>query len=163
MDIEHELLQTPARVFWITGLSGAGKTTFATKAHAILQKHKSPACILDGDVVRHGLCKDLNFTAESRTENIRRVAEVAKLLCESHITVLVALISPRRADRAMARTIIGNNSFVEVFIDTPLEVCIQRDPKALYAKAMRGEIANFTGISDVYERPENPEMCIHGF
>lgn len=160
--LEAELLRKQGRVFWITGLSGAGKTTLALRLYAHLQEHKQPACLLDGDTVRAGLCRDLAFTAEDRTENIRRVAEMAKLMTASNITVLVALISPRTKDRTLAREIIGTENFVEVFVDTPLGVCMQRDPKGLYRKAAAGEILHFTGVSDVYERPERADFVVLG-
>ena len=116
--------------------------------------------ILDGDNVRHGLNRDLGFTETDRVENIRRVAEVAKLMVDAGLIVLVTLISPFRADRAMARSLFKEGEFIEVFVDSPLEVAEQRDPKGLYAKARRGEIKNFTGINSPYEAPNTPEMAI---
>jgi len=151
--------QTP-KVFWFTGLSGSGKSTvanlFEQKLHA-MGKH---TYILDGDNVRHGLNRDLGFTETDRVENIRRVAEVAKLMVDSGLIVLVCFISPFRADRAMARSLFKEEEFIEVFIDTPLEVAEQRDPKGLYAKARRGEIKNFTGIDSSYEVPLTPDAVI---
>jgi len=151
--------QTP-KVFWFTGLSGSGKSTIANaleqKLHA-LGKH---TYILDGDNVRHGLNKDLGFTETDRVENIRRVAEVAKLMVDAGLIVLVTFISPFKADRAMARSLFKEGEFIEVFVDTPLEVAEQRDPKGLYAKARRGEIKNFTGIDSPYDRPERAEVTI---
>ncbi len=151
--------QTP-KVFWFTGLSGSGKSTIANlfeqKLHA-LGKH---TYILDGDNVRHGLNRDLGFTETDRVENIRRVAEVAKLMVDAGLIVLVTFISPFRADRAMARSLFKEGEFVEVFVDTPLEVAEKRDPKGLYAKARRGEIKNFTGIDSPYEAPLRPEIWI---
>lgn len=158
--LEAELFRKQGRVFWITGLSGAGKTTLAARLYAKLQEHQQQACLLDGDIVRAGLCRDLGFTATDRTENIRRVAEMAKLIAASNITVLAALISPRAKDRALAREIIGTENFVEVFVDTPLGVCMQRDPKGLYRKAAAGDIPHFTGVSDVYERPERADFVV---
>ncbi len=141
------------KVFWFTGLSGSGKSTIANafekKLHAI-GKH---TYILDGDNVRHGLSRDLGFIETDRVENIRRVAEVAKLMVDAGLIVLVTLISPFRADRAMARSLFQNDEFIEVFMDTPLEVAQTRDPKGLYAKARCGEIKNFTGIDSPYEKP----------
>lgn len=158
--LEAELFRKQGRVFWITGLSGAGKTTLAARLYAKLQEHQQQACLLDGDIVRAGLCRDLGFTATDRTENIRRVAEMAKLIAASNITVLAALISPRAKDRALAREIIGTENFVEVFVDTPLGICMQRDPKGLYRKAAAGDIPHFTGVSDVYERPERADFVV---
>jgi bifunctional enzyme CysN/CysC len=148
------------KVFWFTGLSGSGKSTIANlfeqKLHA-LGKH---TYILDGDNVRHGLNRDLGFTETDRVENIRRVAEVAKLMVDAGLIVLVTFISPFRADRAMARSLFNEGEFIEVFVDTPLEVAEQRDPKGLYAKARRGEIKNFTGIGSPYEAPESAELWL---
>lgn len=160
--LEAEIFRKKGRVFWITGLSGAGKTTLAARLYAKLQEHHQASCLLDGDTVRAGLCRDLGFTAEDRTENIRRVAEMSKLIAASNITVLAALISPRTKDRTLAREIIGPENFVEVFVDTPLGVCMQRDPKGLYRKAAAGDILHFTGVSDVYERPEMAEFVVLG-
>jgi bifunctional enzyme CysN/CysC len=151
--------QTP-KVYWFTGLSGSGKSTIANlleqKLHA-LGKH---TYILDGDNVRHGLNRDLGFTETDRVENIRRVAEVAKLMVDAGLIVIVTFISPFKADRAMARSLFKEEEFIEVFVDTPLEVAERRDPKGLYAKARRGEIKNFTGIDSPYERPERAEVVI---
>jgi bifunctional enzyme CysN/CysC len=151
--------QTP-KVFWFTGLSGSGKSTLADAFEKKLHAMGKHTYILDGDNVRHGLSRDLGFTETDRAENIRRVAEVAKLMVDAGLIVLVTLISPFRADRAMARSLFKADEFIEVFVDTPLEVAEQRDPKGLYAKARRGEIKNFTGIDSPYERPESPELTI---
>jgi bifunctional enzyme CysN/CysC len=149
--------QTP-KIVWLTGLSGAGKSTIANlvekKMHA-LGKH---TYLLDGDNVRHGLNKDLGFTEADRVENIRRVAEVAKLMLDAGLVVITAFISPFRAERNMARALVQEGEFIEVFIDTPVEVAEQRDPKGLYKKARRGELKNFTGIDSPYEAPEAPEI-----
>ncbi|MBO6773446.1 MULTISPECIES: sulfate adenylyltransferase subunit CysN [unclassified Thalassospira] len=148
-------------VLWFTGLSGAGKSTVANlvekKLHA-LGKH---TYTLDGDNVRHGLNKDLGFTDADRVENIRRVGETAKLFVDAGVITLVSFISPFKSERQLARSLVEKDEFIEVFIDTPLEVCEQRDVKGLYKKARAGEIANFTGISSPYERPENAEIVVN--
>jgi bifunctional enzyme CysN/CysC len=151
--------QTP-KVFWFTGLSGSGKSTIANLFEQKLHAMGKHTYILDGDNVRHGLNRDLGFTETDRVENIRRVAEVAKLMVDAGLIVLVTFISPFRADRAMARSLFKEGEFIEVFVDTPLEVAEQRDPKGLYAKARKGEIKNFTGIDSPYEKPESPEVLI---
>lgn len=151
--------QHPVTV-WLTGLSGAGKSTlaFALERHLI---NEGRACfVLDGDNVRHGLNRDLGFSAEHRTENIRRIAEVAQLMNQAGLIVISAFISPYREDREMARQIIGENAFIEVHVSTPMATCEQRDTKGLYQRARAGEIANFTGISAPYEPPENPVASI---
>jgi len=146
---------------WLTGLSGSGKSTIARQLERELIDMGHACCILDGDNVRYGLNRDLGFSAEDRKENIRRVAEVAKLFNETGIIVITAFISPYREDRDGAREIIGKGRFFEVFIDAPIELCEQRDPKGLYKKARAGEIPQFTGVSDPYEAPENPEMRLN--
>lgn len=148
-----------AGCLWLTGLSGSGKSTIAGELEHLLFKSGVKAYILDGDNVRHGLNKDLGFTAEDRKENIRRIAEVAKLFVDSGTLVITAFISPYRNERKYARDIIGER-FVEVFVDCNIKVCEERDPKGLYKKARAGEIKNFTGISDPYEKPENAEIKI---
>jgi bifunctional enzyme CysN/CysC len=152
--------QTP-KVFWFTGLSGSGKSTIANAFEQKLHAMSKHTYILDGDNVRHGLNRDLGFTETDRIENIRRVAEVAKLMVDAGLIVLVTFISPFRADRAMARSLFKEGEFIEVFVDTPLEVAEQRDPKGLYAKARRGEIKNFTGIDSPYEPPQTAEIVIN--
>ena len=147
-------------VLWFTGLSGSGKSTIANLVEKRLHATGRHTFMLDGDNVRHGLNSDLGFTDKDRVENIRRVAEVAKLMVEAGLIVLVSFISPFRAERRMARSLVGQGEFVEVFVDTPLEVAESRDPKGLYKKARRGEIKHFTGIDSPYERPENPEIAI---
>ena len=149
--------QQPCLV-WLTGLSGAGKSTIANLVERKLHVRGCHTYLLDGDNVRHGLNKDLGFTDADRVENIRRVAEVAKLMVDAGLIVLVAFISPFRGERAMARSLVQGDEFVEVFVDVPLEVAEERDPKGLYEKARRGELANFTGIDSPYERPEEPEL-----
>ena len=155
-DRQALLVQNPL-VIWMTGLSGAGKTTLATLLEQQLHARGFKTVLLDGDRLRLGLNKDLGFSAADRSENIRRTAEVARIAKDSGLVVLVSLISPTRADRAHARSIVGPG-FVEVFVDCPVEECIQRDVKGLYAKATAGEIEEFTGISAAYERPEHPEV-----
>lgn len=151
------LRQRPA-IIWFTGLSGSGKSTIANNLEKLLHAKGRHTCLLDGDNVRHGLCRDLGFTDEDRVENIRRVAEVAKLMADAGLIVLVAFISPFRSERQMARDLMGDHDFIEVFIDTPIEECARRDPKGLYAKARAGMLLNFTGIDSAYETPEEPDM-----
>jgi bifunctional enzyme CysN/CysC len=149
-----------ARVVWLTGLSGAGKSTIANLVEKRLQADGRHTYLLDGDNVRHGLNKDLGFTEEDRVENIRRVAEVSKLMVDAGLIVLVSFISPFRAERRMARELLGEGEFVEVYVSTPLEVAEQRDVKGLYKKARAGELTNFTGIDSPYEPPEHPEIVV---
>jgi adenylylsulfate kinase len=147
-------------VIWFTGLSASGKSTIAGALEQILTRQGYHTYLLDGDNVRHGLCKDLGFSDADRAENIRRVGEVAKLMADAGLIALAAFISPFRADRQIVRDILPEGHFVEVFVDAPLSVCQERDPKGLYAKAVRGEIKQFTGIDSPYEAPENPEVRI---
>jgi bifunctional enzyme CysN/CysC len=149
-----------ARVVWLTGLSGAGKSTIANMVERRLHVDGRHTYLLDGDNVRHGLNKDLGFTDEDRVENIRRVAEVAKLMVDAGLIVLVSFISPFRAERRMARQLVGEREFVEVFVDTPLAEAERRDVKGLYKKARAGELKNFTGVDSPYEPPEHPEIHI---
>jgi bifunctional enzyme CysN/CysC len=147
-------------VMWLTGLSGAGKSTIANLVESELHRRGHHTYMLDGDNVRHGLNADLGFTQADRVENIRRVAEVSKLMVDAGLIVLVSFISPFRAERLMARSLFEQGEFLEVFIDTPLEVAEERDPKGLYEKARRGELKNFTGVDSPYEPPERPEIRI---
>ncbi|ACP22641.1 NodQ bifunctional enzyme (plasmid) [Sinorhizobium fredii NGR234] len=149
--------QRPA-VLWFTGLSGSGKSTIANALDRLLHARGKHTYMLDGDNVRHGLNRDLGFTEADRVENIRRVAEVAKLMADAGLIVLVSFISPFRGERRMARELMEEGEFIEIFVDTPLEECARRDPKGLYEKALAGKIANFTGVSSPYEMPENPEL-----
>jgi len=149
-----------ARCLWFTGLSGSGKSTIANLVERRLHAIGRHTYMLDGDNVRHGLNRDLGFTEADRVENIRRVGEVSRLMVEAGLIVLVSFISPYRSERQLARSLFDEDEFYEVFVDTPLEICEQRDPKGLYAKARRGEIANFTGIDSEYERPENAEIIL---
>jgi bifunctional enzyme CysN/CysC len=150
-------------LLWFTGLSGAGKSTIANSLEQKLHTLGKRTFVLDGDNVRHGLNRDLGFTEADRVENIRRVAEVAKLFVEAGLITMVAFISPFRAEREMARELVGPDEFVEIFVDTPLEVCERRDPKGLYRKARRGELLNFTGLDSPYERPNNPDLTLDAY
>ncbi len=145
--------------FWFTGLSGAGKSTIANALSVKLKVHGYPAYVLDGDVLRQGLCKDLKFSPSDRTENLRRIAEVAKLINDAGMHVIVATISPMHSDRAMAKAIIGN-AWREIHIATPLEICEKRDVKGLYRRARSGELSEFTGVSAPYEVPASPDISI---
>ncbi|HEX4299996.1 MAG TPA: sulfate adenylyltransferase subunit CysN [Gammaproteobacteria bacterium] len=148
-------------VIWLTGLSGSGKSTVANALEQALFLEGYHSYLLDGDNVRHGLNKDLSFTDEARVENIRRIGEVAKLFVDAGVIVITAFISPFRADRRLVRELLEKNEFIEVFVDTPIEVCEQRDPKGLYAKARAGEIKNFTGIDAPYEAPQAADLTLH--
>jgi len=145
---------------WFTGLSAAGKSTIANLLERRLHAQGRHTYLLDGDNVRHGLSRDLGFTDADRVENIRRVAEVARLMVDAGLIVLVSFIAPFRAERRMARALFEPGEFIEVFVDAPLEECERRDPKGLYARARRGEVKNFTGLDSPYERPESPEVRV---
>ena len=149
-----------SKVLWFTGLSGSGKSTIANATEHLLHEMGLQTYILDGDNIRMGLNKDLGFSAEDRTENIRRITEVSKLFADSGSLVLTAFISPYRSVRDKAREIIGDEDFIEVFVSANLSVCESRDPKGLYKKARAGEIKGFTGIDDPYEEPLSPEIII---
>lgn len=149
-----------SQVIWLTGLSAAGKSTIAERLIAVLRARGLNTWILDGDGIRTGLCRDLGFSANDREENVRRVAEVAALMADAGLTVVVALISPTRSARHHARSIVGNDRFVEVFVDAPLAVAEARDPKGLYRRARRGEMCGFTGIDSPYEPPVCPEVHV---
>ena len=154
------LLGQQPLTIWLTGLSAAGKSTLAFALERQLIDRRRACYVLDGDNVRHGLNRDLGFSAQDRTENIRRIAEVARLLNDSGLIVITAFISPFRADRAMARDIVGADRIREVHVSTSLAVCESRDPKGLYGKARAGEIADFTGITSPYEAPLHPALRI---
>ena len=156
----EKLGQTP-RVFWLTGLSGSGKSTLANLLEKKLHEQNKHTYLLDGDNVRHGLNKDLGFTDQDRVENIRRVAEVAKLMADAGLIVMASFISPFRSERAMARSLMGEGEFVEIFVDASLAVCEARDPKLLYKKARAGQLKNFTGIDSAYEPPQNAEIVLN--
>ena len=156
----EKLLGQRGRLIWFTGLSGSGKSTIASALDVHLHRLGRATYLLDGDNVRHGLCRDLTFSDADRKENIRRIAEAARLLVDAGLIVLTAAISPFREDRAMARSRVDPGDFLEVFVDTPLEVCESRDPKGLYQKARQGIIPSFTGISSPYEAPEQPDVHI---
>ncbi|MFQ5462441.1 MAG: adenylyl-sulfate kinase [Phycisphaerae bacterium] len=159
-EAREKLLKQKGALVWTTGLSGSGKSTIAyTLEHALIQRGHL-AYVLDGDNIRHGLNKNLGFSPEDRTENIRRIGEVGNLFVDTGVITITAFISPYRADRAVAREAIGDGNFFEVFCDTPLGVCEERDPKGLYKKARAGEIKGFTGIDAPYEAPEKPELVI---
>lgn len=149
-----------AVVLWYTGLSGSGKSTIANAVDRILHQKDYHTYVLDGDNIRHGLNKDLGFDEASRIENIRRISEVAKLFVDAGIIVSTAFISPYISDREQARELIGKNNFIEIFIDTELAECENRDPKGLYKKARAGNIADFTGITSPYQKPINPDIHI---
>ena len=159
---EHRALKNDHKpcVVWLTGLSGSGKTSTAdaleNKLHALGYKTYT----LDGDNVRHGLNNDLGFTDADRVENIRRVAEVAKLMVDAGLIVITAFISPFISERKYARQILADNEFIEVFVDAPIEVCEARDPKGLYKKARSGQLKNFTGVDSEYQKPQNPEIVL---
>lgn len=155
------LLKQKPLTIWLTGLSAAGKSTLAFALERVLIESGHPCYVLDGDNVRHGLNSNLGFSADDRSENIRRVAEVAKLMNDAGLIVITAFISPFRVDREKARAIIGDGVFQEVFVDAGLDACEGRDPKGLYKKARAGQIPEFTGISSPYEPPLKPELVIH--
>ena len=150
-----------AKVIWLVGLSGSGKSTLAGNVEAVLHQKGYKTYLLDGDNVRLGLNNDLGFSSEDRTENLRRIAEVARLFNEAGIIVLSAFISPLESDRNQARELIGVENFIEVFINCPLHVCEKRDVKGLYAKARKGLIPNFTGIDAPFENPKQPDLTIN--
>lgn len=148
-------------VVWLTGLSASGKSTLAHSVEEALHKRGCRTFVLDGDNVRHGLCRDLGFSLGDRAENLRRVGEIAKLFLEAGTIILAAFISPLRIEREKVRAMIPHGDFLEVYCDAAIEICEGRDPKGMYARARRGEIAEFTGISSPYETPTNPELTVN--
>ena len=157
----EELSGRPSALLWFTGLSGSGKTTLSRATERLLRERGAATYVLDGDNIRFGLCRDLGFSPEDRTENIRRIGEVAKLLVDAGVIVMAAFISPYREDRDQVRAIqVRPDDFIEVYLDCPLEECERRDPKGLYKRARKGEISNFTGISAPYEAPAEAELII---
>lgn len=151
---------TNTKVIWMTGLSGAGKSTLGAGLQKELWMENIPATLLDGDALRQGINSDLDFSRDSRRENVRRIAEIARLFLQAGIVPIIAVISPYREDRAMAGKIIGAQRMIEVYVQCPLEVCRRRDPKGLYEKVDRGLIENFTGVSAPFEVPESPDLTI---
>ena len=159
-DQRQALMNQKPKLIWFTGLSGSGKSTLAVQLEASLHAQGFKTYLLDGDNIRSGLNKDLSFTDEARVENIRRISEVCKLFLDAGVVLLSAFISPFQADRDQVRSIVGDENYIEVFVDAPLEVCEQRDVKGLYKKARSGEVKNFTGISSPYEKPLKPDVVI---
>lgn len=151
-----------SKVIWFTGLSGSGKSTISNMFEKILFKNNINTYVLDGDNIRSGLCSDLTFSVIDRNENIRRIAEVAKLMLDAGIMVLVSAISPYKQQRLIAAKILGKDNFLEVFVDTPINICEERDSKGLYKKSRSHEILNFTGIDSLYEIPEKPDIYLDG-
>ena len=157
----EELLKQKGCVIWFTGLSGSGKSTVANQVAAHLHQSGRITYVLDGDNIRHGLNKNLGFSPEDRQENIRRIGEVAKLFADAGLITTTAFISPYRQDRDAVRDIMSPDRFIEVFVDCPLEICENRDPKGLYKKARAGELKGFTGIDAPYESPQSPELVVN--
>jgi len=155
-----QLLGQRGAVIWLTGLSGSGKSTIGYALERRLNGARHLTYVLDGDNVRHGLCSDLGFSPQDRTENIRRIGEVAALFADAGLIIITSFISPYRSDRELARQRVPAGKFIEVFLDVPVEVCERRDPKGLYKRARAGEIAEFTGVSAPYERPLGPELTL---
>jgi adenylylsulfate kinase len=158
---KENYLNQHAKVIWITGLSGSGKSTLASGLEKALAEKGYFTQVLDGDNIRSGINNNLGFTDEDRTENIRRISEINKLFLNCGIITINAFISPTNDIRHIAKEIIGKDDFIEVFVDAPVEVCIKRDPKGLYKKALSGEIKNFTGISSPFDRPDNADLTIN--
>lgn len=159
-DDRVSMMKQKGLTLWFTGLSGSGKSTIAVELEHALMENGHQAYILDGDNIRHGLNKNLGFSPEDRTENIRRVGEVAKLFTDANLITITAFISPYRADRDQVRALFQDGEFIEVYVKCPVDVCEGRDPKGLYKKARAGQIPDFTGISAPYEEPVNPEITL---
>ncbi|BBO16864.1 adenylyl-sulfate kinase [Candidatus Brocadia pituitae] len=159
-DDRVNLMKQKGVTIWLTGLSGSGKSTIAVELEHALLENKHLAYILDGDNIRHGLNKNLGFSPEDRTENIRRIGEVAKLFTDANMIAITAFISPYRQDRDNVRKLLKDGEFIEIYIKCPIEVCEQRDTKGLYKKARAGEVKEFTGISAPYEEPLHPELTV---
>jgi adenylylsulfate kinase len=159
-DDRAQLIRQRGTVIWLTGLSGSGKSTIAVDLEHALVENGYYAFVLDGDNIRHGLNRNLSFSPEDRSENIRRIGEVAKLFCDANLITIASFISPYRQDRERVRAIQGEGEFVEVFVKCPLAVCEERDTKGLYKRARAGEVEEFTGISAPYEEPEIPEIVV---
>lgn len=157
---KESLLDQKGQAFWLTGLSGSGKSTIALAVERRLIDRQKMVILLDGDNVRNGLCKDLSFSEVDRRENIRRISELVKILVENGLVVLCTFISPQEEMREEAKRIIGEDDFHLIFVDAPIDLCIERDPKGLYAKAIRGEIDEFTGISAPFDLPSRPDLVI---
>ena len=157
---KEDLLKQKAKVLWMTGLSGSGKTTIAKQLEKVLHARGALTQLLDGDNIRTGINNDLHFSAEDRKENIRRIAEVSKLFLNCGVITINCFVSPTNEIRKAAKEIIGEDDFIEIFIDTPLDVCEERDTKGLYAKARAGELKDFTGISAPFEAPQNPSLVL---
>jgi adenylylsulfate kinase len=160
-DQRQALMNQRPRLIWFTGLSGSGKSTLAVQLEAQLHQLGFKTYLLDGDNIRSGLNKDLTFTDEGRVENIRRIGEVARLFLDAGVVVLSAFISPFHADREQVKKIVGDENYIEVYVNAPIEICEQRDVKGLYKKARAGEVKNFTGIDSPYEAPENPDVVVN--
>ncbi len=159
-DDRAQLIRQRGTVIWLTGLSGSGKSTIAVDLEHALVENGYYAYVLDGDNIRHGLNRNLSFSPEDRSENIRRIGEVAKLFCDANLITIASFISPYRQDRERVRAIQGEGEFIEVFVKCPLAVCEERDTKGLYKRARAGEVEEFTGISAPYEEPEIPEIVV---
>lgn len=157
----EKLLKQKAGVIWLTGLSGSGKSTLANALSAELLSRGFMTCLLDGDIIRNTVNKDLGFSMEDRNENIRRTAEITKIMIDSGLIVIISFLSPTNAIREMAKHLIGEDDFIEIFIDCPIETCRKRDVKGLYLQAELGSLSNFTGIDSVYEPPVNPFLTIN--
>lgn len=160
-EMRQTLNQHQSCILWFTGLSGAGKSTLAHRVEDLLFARQCSTYVFDGDNVRHGLCADLGFSAQDRSENIRRVGEMSKLFLDAGVIALTAFISPFRKDRDMVRALVRDGDFIEIYCNAGVDVCEQRDVKGLYQKARRGEISDFTGISSPYEEPLKPEIVVH--